>query len=553
MTRAKIVSNVLLGLSLLAIVGLAFIMLRDEDGDSADADADAEQADAAAPDETPDLIFITIDTLRSDGIGAYGNPAAKTPNIDGLAREGVLFQNSVTAFPRTTPGMGSLFTGLWPHHHGSREVWEKVEKGTFLTELLHDRGYQTIGMTSNGACGHKQGFARGFDHFVRRKQFEDNRAGYVTDKALELLAEAKPDAPLFLWVHYTDPHWPYLPPRSYKDQPKAPGCRALMHKRHEREKVSLGQIQANHEGMSAAVLDECRAMYDATITYTDAEIGRLIEGLQASDRWSEAVVVLTADHGENMGEDGYYYAHGPSLAAGSLQVPLIFKGPGIPTGEVDDGLARGVDVMPTILQLLGQPPDSWPQMDGQSLTWRWDPAVDPPAHPIDYAYAESATEFHTEIDKFVGSGRPGKRYCVHDQRYSMCVDAETEAANFYDRPADPLLKQALDVELVDADARARLEAALETWPQGTARQRMIRTKQWKLVERPLFAGGYEQALYDVSSGAPEARDLRADNSTRALKLEKLLHRWLEDLPAYEAEKRSSEALRELRALGYIGD
>lgn len=552
MPRSKRVPNLLLGVSLVALCGLSYVLLAEGSAPSPEPAAEHELAQVERP-EQPDLIFITIDTLRADGLGVYGNEHATTPVMDALAGEGITFLNSVTAFPRTTPGMGSLFTGLWPHHHGSREVWEQLREGTMLTELLHERGYQTIGLTSNSACGHKQGFERGFDSFVRRKEFKTISAGEVTDKALELLAKADPDEPLFLWVHYTDPHWSYLTPGSSKRQPAAPGCRQLLARRIGGRELSLGEIQGNLHGLSSRYVDECRSMYDSTITYADREIGRLIEGLGKAGRWDDALMVLTADHGENMGEDGYYYAHGPSLAEGSLRVPLIIKGPGVPEGQLDEGVACGIDVMPTILDLLGVPAEDRPEMDGRSLSWRWDPDQALPKHLIDYAYAESATEFHTDNAGFIASGRPGKRYCVHDLRYSMCVEAEGAAQLFYDRKRDPKLEQALEPERLGEDERARLEQAYEAWPQGSARQRTIRTRRWKLVERPRLEGGYELSLYDLRTDPEATQDLLAEELTRGRKLGELLHRWLADQPVYEAEERSSEALRELRALGYIGD
>lgn len=550
MPRSKLVPNLLLGVSLVALAGLSYVLLS---GDTEPAPPDAEPEEPVVRKAKPDLIFITIDTLRADGLGVYGNEQAMTPVMDALAGEGITFLNSVTAFPRTTPGMGSLFTGLWPHHHGSREVWEQLREGTMLTELLHEQGYQTIGLTSNSACGYKQGFDRGFDSFVRRKQFKTISAGEVTDKALELLAKADEDKPLFLWVHYTDPHWSYLTPSSRKRQPAAAGCRQLLARRVGARELTLGEIQGNLRGISSRYVDECRSMYDSTITYADQQIGRLVEGLGKAGRWDDAVMVLTADHGENMGEDGYYFAHGPSVAEGSLRVPLIIKAPGVPEGQLDEGVACGIDVMPTILDLLGLPEESWPQMDGRSLSWRWDAAQALPKHLIDYAYAESATEFHTENAGFVASGRPGKRYCVHDQRYSMCVEAEGAAHLYYDRKLDPMLRKALEPELLGEDDRTRLERAYEAWPQGSARQRTIRTKRWKFVERPRFEGGYELSLYDLQADPEATQDLLAREGTHAHDLGEILHRWLADQPVYEAEEQSSEALRELRALGYIGD
>ena len=408
-------------------------------------------------------------------------------------------------------------------------------------------------VTANTACSVKQGFAKGFDQFIDRKKMRRWDADKITDKALEFLANTDPDEPVFLWVHYLDPHWPYRPPRSFKDQPKAPKCRALTKRVNDDRDLAAGLVQSNHEGMAADAVEDCRALYDACVRFNDAEVGRLIAGLKQADRWSDALVVLTSDHGENMGEEGYYFGHGPSLSEGSLRVPLIIKGPGVPGNRIDTGLVSGIDVMPTMLHLLGIPSDEWPQMDGRDLSWRWDPSQEPPAHAVDYAYAESATVFHIEVDEFVASGRPGRRYCVHDERYSMCVDAKTRARNFHDRSSDPELLEPLAIDAIDLPTRRRLETASRAWPRGSARQRMVRTKEWKLVERPSFEGGFADSLYDLGEDPWATVDVRATGTTRAADMGDRLHRWLDDVPLFEAQEQAGEDLRELRALGYIGN
>jgi len=114
----------------------------------------------------PDILIISVDTLRADRVGAYGHGAARTQNIDALAREGTLFRQATTPFPRTTPGLASLLTGLWAHHHGSREVGRSIDNVPTLATVLAANGYEARGISANRAAGRSQGIDRGFAHLT---------------------------------------------------------------------------------------------------------------------------------------------------------------------------------------------------------------------------------------------------------------------------------------------------------------------------------------------------------------------------------------------------
>lgn len=545
----KLVSEVVTTAMSVASVWLLWVIL------TVDTAGGAASPRPTAPErsETPDLILITVDTLRADRVGVYGYKRATTPHIDALAEAGITFLHATVPVPRTTPGLASLMTGLTPEHHGSREVWEPVERGTMLAEILARRGYQTIGISANSAAGTRQGFQKGFEKFIDRKnldkRFGDAHAAFVTDWANELLNAVSPDRPLFLWVHYVDPHWPYTPPRKYwRLQPSGKKCHEAR-ERVSKKQLTLGHLTVDWHGSAVEALRDCSAMYDAEVAFTDHEIGRLIAKLEELGRWSGAIKVFTADHGENFGEDGYYFNHGPSLADGPLRVPLIMSGPGIIAGKRDAGITRIEDVMPTILQILRVPAEEWSELDGFDLSYRWDPSVPLPEKRVVAAVAESGGALHLGAHDFLVSGRADQEYCVNEPRYSMCFEKAGAPPLFFDREVDPFLRKPTEIP---EDIKARLAEGARLWGPESARSRCVRTPTFKLVAYPRLEGGYTKALYDLVNDAHESRNVIADHPEVAAELDEILERWEADLPIYRARERSTEAVEELRSLGYLG-
>lgn len=548
----KLLGRIFTAISVVAIVGLGFLVTI--------AEAEVPTASALPPPNfgktpagNPNIIFITVDTLRADRIGPYGYEKAKTPALDKFATESVKFEYATVPFPRTTPSMASLFTGLWPLHHGSREVWSPIKQGEKLAVIMRDLGYDTLGVTSNGACDKKQGFDEGFRKFAGRKQLKGISAKTVTDKALKFVNKRKKKKPLFLWVHYVDPHWPYAPPKGFEDQPEATKCRKLK-RTDDGKKLGGGQILANHNGIAEAAWEDCSALYDASVSYADQEIGRLISDLKGQGLYKKAIVVFTSDHGENMGEDGYWFGHGPSTHEAAMRVPLMVRAPGLPRGKTDYGVTRIEDVMPTVLELSSVPREDWPEMDGVSFAWRVSPKNDLPAKKVTAAFIEAGTPLKARANTFIVSGRRRGDYCYNGDQYSLCSfkDDGDRTTKFFDHEADPNLENPLEPEAIPADLLAELEEAKRVWVAETARQRAIREKQWKLLERPQLDGSYARELYDLVNDPLQTEDVIEEYPDQGGRLGDALDRWVQDLPVFEGqEKLSEDDLAELRALGYI--
>ena len=482
-----------------------------------------------------DLILITVDTLRSDHIGAYGYEFARTPTIDHLAESGTLFSEATAPMPRTTPALGTLLTGLWPHRHGSRDIGQPLTSGKSLATLLCELGYETVAVTSNPAASAAQNLHRGFDSFLSLPASAD--AEEVNSRAIDLVQQVAREAPLFLWLHYVDPHFPYSPPKRWK-QPKAHECRRL------RKERTSSEIFSNRGGHSERALSECIKLYDAEIAYTDAQIGEMLKWLGDNRSLEKALVVFSADHGENLGEAGLFYEHGPNLHDAGVRVPLIISRP-MTAGKVDDRVIGLEDVMPTILSVLRVPKPMWPEMDGQDYS---DSRDAPPTERPLVAFAESGIAMHASLFGYLQSGMLGDLYCLNHEHYSLCTDSHGEQ-RLYDRETDPDLS--MDVGAQSQDVRQQLLDASALWPPGTARERSARTSRFKLVEYPLVTGGYRRVLYDLQDDSGEPSDAISKYPDVVAALQEELDTWVAGLPSPALRALNARQLEGLRELGYV--
>lgn len=505
--------------------------------------APAESA-AALGRGVPNVIIISIDTLRADYVGAYGSDRVRTPHIDALAEEGVLFSQATTPFPRTTPALASLLTGLRPISHGSREVGDDLKQGRTLAEELCEHGFATAAVSANGTASHRQSLDRGFAKFVLDR---GQQASDVTDLALELAAEARDERPLFLWVHYMDPHFIYKPPSDWRPDDGDDSCLDLMWS------VTLGLVERaevydNRDDSARAALASCEKYYAAEVDYTDHHVGRLLDGLQRLGRLEGAVTILTSDHGENLGEHDLYYEHGPSPHDASARVPLIIGGSGIAAGS-DDGIASLEDVMPTILDLLGVPEEEWPEMDGRSLASRLEAGADGAASDQRrVAYIHGGRALSAALSNYPLSGRKEAVQCVNGPRYSACWEPD-EPVELYDRRNDPEREEDLAEEA--PGVVERLAEAKQHLSWDTAYPIAVRTPRFKLVAFPELTGERRYELFDLQADPDETDDVLAEHPEVAGFLRAKLDGWFENAAETQSQELSDEMAGQLRALGYI--
>lgn len=283
----------------------------------------------------PNLVLITIDTTRADHLACYGARHAATPNLDAIARSGALFEDVLSPAPLTLPTHASMMTGLTPRRHGVRDNagFRLEDTHPTLASILSARGYATAAIVGAAVLDRSTGIGRGFESYDdnvrigRRSEFnyEERAAAAVTDAALSRLASLK--APFFLWVHYYDPHFPYVPPAPF-----------------------AVRFRTNP--------------YDGEIAYVDAEIGRLLRAPALTSPGGRTLLVVAGDHGEGLGEHGED-RHDLFLYQATQRVPLIIRVPSIPRGHPITQRVGLVDLCPTVLDLLGVPLPR--NLDGRSL------------------------------------------------------------------------------------------------------------------------------------------------------------------------------------------
>ncbi|MBI1850375.1 MAG: sulfatase [Planctomycetes bacterium] len=335
--------------------------------------------------ETPNVILVTVDTLRRDHLDLYGYARSTAPNVTALAREGVTFDDAVTPLPKTAPALASLMTGLYPSTHNVQVNFGSRldEKFTTLAEILSQRGFDTAAFVSNVVLARAGESPAGLDRGFRvyddvlttaespaRAGILERRAAATTDAALAWVSvrsgqtsAGAPARPLFLWVHYIDPHGLYDPPEPQRSRFKSPAPRWTTDS-------DIDTDAPGHVGFvnPANVLDgdPNRAAghdvalhidrYDGEVAYADTEIGRLLRELERIGIAEGALIVFAADHGESFGEHHVFFDHGFDVYDENVRIPLVMRFSGkLPRGRRVAGSAQLGDVMPTVLELLDVP------------------------------------------------------------------------------------------------------------------------------------------------------------------------------------------------------
>jgi len=279
----------------------------------------------------PNVLLVTIDTLRADRVGCYGHASASTPVLDALAARGVRFETAIAHVPLTGPSHASILTGLGPLGHGFRENAGFVlpTQVKSCAQDFRERGYRTAAFVSAFPLDRRFGFDRGFDVYddhlprgndPRRTPYVERFADATTDAVLRWLESPAetPARPFFLWVHYYDPHAPYEPP---------------------------GEFAARFR----------TAPYDGEVAFADQQLGRLLRALEQRGLLARTLVLAMSDHGEGLGEHGEG-THGLFVYDSTLKVPFIVAGPGVATPRVAPTVARVIDVLPTLLDYAGLAP-----------------------------------------------------------------------------------------------------------------------------------------------------------------------------------------------------
>jgi arylsulfatase A-like enzyme len=286
-------------------------------------------------DVKPNILLITIDTLRRDHLGVYGYPRETSPFLDQLAREGMMFKHAITPIPSTAPSHASILTSLHPLTHGSTgNAAPLTDKAQTIAEVLKQNGYYTIGTVAVVFLSTRYNFSQGFDSFSDEWEEKPNintafdRVAESVNESLfqqvdEYLSKQKDQKkPLFIWVHYYDPHWPYREIPSIEFKTDLPGQK----------------------------LPKSTKRYDKEIRFTDEHIKKLFDFLKEKGIAKQMVTCITADHGEEFGEHGTSGGHADFYTE-DIFVPLIFHGWHIPKNKIIETYVSTMDIPVTLLGL----------------------------------------------------------------------------------------------------------------------------------------------------------------------------------------------------------
>jgi arylsulfatase A-like enzyme len=419
---------------------------------------------SATPQPTPNLLLVVIDTLRADRLGAYGSPRGLTPFFDELAARGVLFENAYATSSWTSPSIASLFTSRHPVQHGVVAFESVLGAGEeTLAESLRRLGFLSGGFSANFRISEKLGYGQGFDVWRTYLEAPGEKgpkvsARHVREQALGWLRSAwRPESkrPVFLYLHFMEPHSPYDPPEAVRQRVVPQASRA------EIDAANALLVGLRFDQLTDAQVALLAELYQAEVAAIDAELRSLFEQLTATGFLENAVVVVAADHGEEFREHGMLL-HGITLFEPGVRVPLLLLAPGLEAGRRIAQPVSLLDLAPTLLDLVGAPPQA--SFEGRSLAQAMRrPLADAPSEDV---LLELARKLDATGDVEV---RAHSRGLVRGSR-KLLIDPEGRPQVF-DLARDPAersaagtpeevreLTEALERERADLASRAALPA-----------------------------------------------------------------------------------------------
>ena len=441
-------------------------------------------------------ILISIDTLRPDFLGCYGHARETSPNLDALARRGVRFTDVTAASPWTLPSHATMFTGLYPSHHGVKSHETRLaESFETVAEALGAAGFETFAVVNTHNIGAPQfQLQQGFEHFEYVSEIDQDARGrirtpnmgpLVLSTAKEMLAARDPGRPFFLFLHFYDVHTDFTP----RPELRARFVQPYTGKLNARSQ-QLNGIRNRGERLKEADLTFLREMYEAEIRTFDELFGELTTWLAAQGLTDETLIVVTSDHGEEFQEHGGLL-HGRTQYQEVLSIPLILAGPGLPEGAVVDQPVHAIDVAPTLLAALGV--RSAARRDGLDLApaWRGDTL------PTRAFFGEAdhnnpvGNEKVHDIKKMIRRGSE-----------KLLLDTFTLRTELYDLAQDP--GERSDLLAQRAARAAELRAELERYLAGAIEAESIAAPSAEdqgLLDALGYGGGEEE---EPAGGTPEA-------------------------------------------------
>jgi arylsulfatase A-like enzyme len=398
---------------------------------------------ARTPSRRPNVLLISLDTLRADRLGCYGYPRPTSPFLDELAQRGVRFDASFVNTHGTPPSHATLFSSLYQETHRVSTVrrFGKLDHRLpaslpILPEQLQHAGYQTLAVTGGGFMSADFGFDRGFDRFFEEKDIERQ-----TSRLLDEIRQSD-DRPIFAFLHTYQIHSPYRPPPAYRSR----------FVRQERDVDTASKALARYRAsdpnrLSPADVAYLSDLYDAGIRYTDDVLRRTFAELEERGFLDHGLVIVTADHGEEFAEHGGLL-HPATLFDELVRVPLIVVGFRVPVAKVARRLVSTIDVAPTIYGFTGVTPP--PDLEGLDLL-----------KPV--PKDASGLVFSQYRDLLLASRTP---------RVKLVRHLDSGKLELYDLKADP--HELRDVANGHASLVTRLSAQLAAWRAACPRLKDVK-------------------------------------------------------------------------------
>ncbi|MCH7761945.1 sulfatase-like hydrolase/transferase [candidate division TA06 bacterium] len=379
--------------------------------------------------KVPNVVILSVDTLRPDHLGFWGYEKARTPHLDRLAAQGVVFRNAYAQIPLTAPSFTSIMTGLYPKTHGCRANLTPLNPSVItLAEVFKGAGYQTAAFVSGYPLKREFcGLFKGFDLYQDRFSFYDGftllrflERFRLVELQLERRAEAvsrlsipwirrHKKSPFFVWIHYYDPHVPYRPPLSEGE------ASLEKRKRHQRHLWGKGR-----ETLSSETIDEMTALYDGEIAYVDQDIGRILSFLEQEGLKEKTLLVFVSDHGEAFDHE-YYFDHGDRLYESCIRIPVIFSYPGhVPENVTIDRVIQSIDLFPTILSLLELPER---RSEGENVFMT--------------TLSKKSPSVYAELSRRPGYPTRGDLWVLREDSWKLIYSPEGRSSELYDLSRDP--------------------------------------------------------------------------------------------------------------------
>jgi arylsulfatase A-like enzyme len=404
-----------------------------------------------APTSARNLVFISLDTLRRDHLPFYGYARNTAPAMTELSEQSLVFERAFAQETNTNPSHASMFTGLYPHVHGSRSnAWVLGADQLPVAQVLAAAGFRTAGFVS-GLPMHREatGLERGFEIYDDDFTSLRRDGARTTDLALNWLRDLGPDDRFFLFVHLYDTHGPYHAPGRYAKLFRSPQPGARL------DAIPDYQQSFDAKGRLRTASNDYVDRYDGAIRYVDDCVARLLEAI---DPASTAVIVVS-DHGETLLERFWKLDHGAQPFDEQLRVPLLLRAPGVLPRRVEDPV-EGLDLAPTMLDLLGVPLTADRAMQGRSLA----PILTGGAlEPREFTFASSRAEESRHADRGYRLDATRRIHAARSDRFKLIAypTADGDRYELFDLEQDP--GETRNVAEHHPQELTRHREALEAW------------------------------------------------------------------------------------------